>query len=487
MSTNPAFLRFWLQENCRDALLDLVDKEDLPNLRLVCHDFASRAAPRLFTDLTVSFKSSSFGKPAKMKALERFGHHVKTFKFHMPHSPETFLPPLLDPMTGEERTFHYVPQVYKPATLIGKVKEPKYGSWEMTELLINQYPPLFHAATNVPSFIQALSAMPNMAHLKICCPGQDPVQRFRRSIVDYALISLRIAVERSPLDALKTLSLLPIHPAGPLYLQPVLGFGATPRSVKRWSQIRHLVVHMESFPYGDASHTEHLRVLHAYLRTFAPTLTRLFFRWKGEKGPCPFTLDLEPVLLPSPPPIPTASAGSSNPSKERSATRVHLPAASPASAPPPRNAFRLRPLRMPKLKYTELENAAMDSTQVSAFITRHRRLLSEFNFEDVALRSGDWDSALAPLTNIAGSDAWRAAQEEVMDVPLVLSPVGLEPRVVGSLLEEQSKDVGRSGVTLSRWLGRGRTGEVARKAKEQFWGCEEHMRKLLRNSVFPWR
>ncbi|KAK4935811.1 hypothetical protein LTR66_015412, partial [Elasticomyces elasticus] len=149
LSFNPAFSRFWLAERCRDSFLSHVEKEDLPSIRLVCHDFRERASSRLFDELDITFKASTFTKPARIAALDRIGHHVNTLNFSLPHTTETFLPPLIDPVTGEERSFTYVPQVKPPATIIDKIRQPKYGDWETTDVLIKQYPPLFHAATNV--------------------------------------------------------------------------------------------------------------------------------------------------------------------------------------------------------------------------------------------------------------------------------------------------------------------------------------------------
>ncbi|KAF2470923.1 uncharacterized protein BDR25DRAFT_224251 [Lindgomyces ingoldianus] len=469
LSTSSAFLRFWLNDTCRENLLAHVEQEDLPNFRLVCHDFSTRAAPYLFEYLTVTFKPSTFTKPARIEALSRVGRHVKTCTFHMPHGPETFLSPIIDPETGEEKPFLYEPQVQVPPAVRGEGKQPKYGTWEMTDLLIKQYPPLFHAATNVPAFITAFSELVNLQHLKISCPGFNTAPRHRRSAVDYALISLRIAVERAPLFSLHTLSLLPIHPGGLLYLHPMLGFGSTPTSAKRWTQIRRLAICMESIPLSCSStrarmqSLEHLRILHAYLRTLSKSLTRLFFRWKGERGPSPLSLDREPCMLP-------IEEECMHPSM-----RGHV------RGP--------RPLRFSRLRHMELENAVMDSTQIADFIHKHRRTLVEFNFEDVKLRQGNWDDALEPLTHIAGSDKWKEKQEEVMDVPIILSPVDIEPRVMGPLLaeehEQEEEAKGRSGLTLSRWLSKPKLPQVKRNAKEGFWSGGEHMKRFLRGSIFP--
>jgi hypothetical protein len=469
LSTSSVFLRFWLKDQCRDNLLEHLESEDLASLRLVCHDFKSRAAPQLFASITSTFKTSTFSKPARIEALSRIGRHVKTFTFHMPHTPDTFLPPIVCPETGSEKKFNYEPQIQNPQNGPAKDKAPKYGSWEMQDLLIKQYPPLFHAATNVPAFVAAFSELTNLTSLKISCPGFHNAPRNSRSAVDYALISLRIAVERAPLYTLSSLSLHPIHPGGLLYLHPMHGFGSTPSSAKRWGQIRHLSICMESIPLSTSSprirtqSLEHLRILHAYLRTLSRGLTRLFFRWKGARGPSPLSLDREPCMLP-------VQEECMHPSMRG---QVRGP----------------RPLKFERLRYMELENAEMDSVQISDFIHKHRRTLREFNFEDVKLREGDWESALEPLTLIAGNDRWKRNQEEVMDVPIMLSPVDAEPRVMGPLLEELNEEVevevsGRSAHALSRWLSRpNRASRKGPVGKESFFGGD-HVKRFLRLSAW---
>ena len=68
---------------------------------------------------------------------------------------------------------------------------------------------------------------------------------------------------------------------------------------------------------------------------------------------------------------------------------------------------RLPRLRFPQLRYAELSNAHPDASQLSRFINRHRRTLQECDFDEVELRSGDWDEALAVLTRISGSEKWK--------------------------------------------------------------------------------
>ncbi|KAF2424946.1 hypothetical protein EJ08DRAFT_594728, partial [Tothia fuscella] len=465
-SSSQSFIRFWLSEECRNTFLSHLDQKTLTDFRLVCHDFGARAAPFAFKDIATTFKSSTFTKPGRVVALSRIGHHVRSLTFRMPHTTETFLPPLLDPLSGEQRNFTYVPQVERPSS--SGSKDPKYGSQEITELLIQQYPPLFHAATNIPAFIRAFSFLPNLAHLTVSCPGQEDVfQKYRRSTVDYALISLRIALERAPLFCFDSLSLDSVHPAALFYLQPVLGIGSSPNSNKRWSQIRSLAIEMPSFSFEDAHRTEQLRIMHSYLRTFSENLTKLSFRWVGSyKGPSPLSLDREPVLYP--------------PSWPRTPDKDQVHSRSP------------KPLKFRQLEYMDLENAVMDSSQIASFISRHKRTLLEFSFEEVTLRSGDWDDALEPLRKLISRRNQAKLRKrghlpnsdfESMDVPCVFGPIDVVPelRVAETLAPRGIQHAHRSG--MSRWLDKRRSNK---KQPKKDWGGTEHLKKVMRIGAFTW-
>jgi len=153
----------------------------------------------------------------------------------------------------------------------------------------------------------------------------------------------------------------------------------------------------------------------------------------------------------------------------------------------------------------ELENCVMDSSQISSFIDRHARTLYSFTFEDILLRTGDWDHALEPLTHLAGSDAWKRSQvqheEDVMDVPLLFTTVEEMPRPMERVerrdvdLAKRAEDV-REKMGLSKWFGKQKGGccgggvgggAAKKKVREKGWGCEEGVRKFLRAGVFPWR
>jgi len=266
---------------------------------------------------------------------------------------------------------------------------PKYGDSELGEILTQQYPPLFHAATHVPSFINAVKHMTNMRHLTIKTPGQNPTERYRRDIVDYALMSLRISLERAPLTKLSKLTLSGVHPAAFNYLRHAPGFGALPSASVRWRQIRKLYISVESWDfYGPSPGLDHLKIIDDYIRTFAPRLDKLSFTWLGRRGPCPIALSADPLFAPP-----------------RNSKKLFNEVTSPMSPLPPR-PFR-RPLVMPRLRCMSVRNATMNVDQLRGLVANHKHTVREFDFENVALiKGGSWDEALAPLSEGESNDAW---------------------------------------------------------------------------------
>jgi hypothetical protein len=292
-------------------------------------------------------------------------------------------------MTGREVNFLYAPHTSTASV----IQRPKYGSPELCDVLTQQYPPIFHAATNVPAFISAMSQLPNLRHLTISCPGQDAAQRYRRDAVDYALISLRIAIERAPLLNLEKLSLSHIHPSGLVYLRHMPGFGCTPSAGRRWKQIKKLYITMDSWDFqGLRPGLDHLKILDDYIRGFSSNLEKVSFGWNGRKGPCPFTLFTDPLFAP--------------PRKTAKLFAEVTSPMSPLPAPPARPA-----MSFPNLRYMQVRNATMSSEQVADFVFEHRHTVREFDFENVFLiNGGTWEDALEPLTRISGNDEWLSQQ-----------------------------------------------------------------------------
>ncbi|RMD41052.1 hypothetical protein DV735_g4080, partial [Chaetothyriales sp. CBS 134920] len=397
---SKAFVDFWSTDLTRQCLFSYLAPCDLKVLRLTCQEFALDVAPELFAQLNLDFNPNMFTRHARMVALERIGRCVKTLSFRLAHSSTTFLPPLIAPDTLDEVTFLYEPHVVcgRPASSSSASSGSRYGDDEISDLLVKHYPPLFHAATNITSFARAILALPNLKTVKISCPNQSPGQRYRKSVVDYALASLRIALEQVNPPALENIVLDPIHPGALQHLRPLSSFGASPASTRVWRRIKRLTIQMDSFEYGRDMPSDHLKFLHTYLEIFV-SLEHLDFTWLGGRGPCPLSLDSEPSTC-------------------RSRCLECSNTCPKTAAVPSCKAIKFR-----HLKSMHVRNATLDASQVASFIVLHRKVLHEFSFDECHLRSGTWDDALAPLNRLAGKQDKKEMQQEVtMDVTLVLRP-----------------------------------------------------------------
>jgi hypothetical protein len=203
---------------------------------------------------------------------------------------------------------------------------------------------------------------------------------------------------------------------------------------------------MESFPYREGSPTNHFKLLHAYLQSF-PELRTLVFQWKGERGLSPLSLANEPCL--------------------RNTTNKRLRQSDSAQRRPV-----LRPLKLPYLQDVELVNVVMDASQVASFILDHRKSLHEINIQDIRLRAGTWDEALAPLTRISGSARWKQYQtrECSVDVPIMLKPMAVS---------QQSMPPGVHPVQRHCEA----LYSLATQADERSWGRPDHMKRQLPSSA----
>ncbi|KAI1270214.1 hypothetical protein F5Y18DRAFT_6989 [Xylariaceae sp. FL1019] len=375
-TSTQSFYCLWQDSRIRETLFELLPKEDLCNVRLANSACCNLVTKPLFVRTHLTFTANSFTRQSKIEALSRIGHYIEHLTFSFPHSNATFLPPLIHPDSGREISF-----LYKPHTSMGSVLErPKFANSGLGEILTSQYPPLFHAASNVPSFIHAMKHLTNMRHLTIKTPGQDPKERYRRDIVDYALISLRIAIERAPMKRLNKLTLSGVHPAAFMYLRPVQGFGCLPSAGRRWKQIRKMHINVDSWDfYGPSPGLDHLKIIQDYLCNFATSLEKLTFTWHGRKGPCPIALAADPLFAPP-----------------RSSQKLFHEVTSPMSPLPPAPARK--PVVFQKLRYLAVRNATLNAAQVADMVTSHRHCVREFDFENSVLINDDsWDDALAPL------------------------------------------------------------------------------------------
>lgn len=377
-STEQLFLSLLRSDHIKDSLLPHLSTPDLCAIRQASSACCNLLTKRIFTRVHVTFTASTFTKPCRVAALARVGHHVEHLTFYFPHSDGTFLPPLIHPQTGQEISFLYTPHTSMGSALT----RPKYANTELGDILTQQYPPLFHAATNVPSFINAFRSFAGIRHLTVRCPGQNPSERYRRDIVDYALISLRIAVERAPLTNLHKLSLSSLHPSALSYLRHVNAIGSVPSAGRRWKQIRKLHMSIESWDFNNAATPglDHLKIIDDYIRNLSPQLEKLSFSWIGAKGPCPIALSADPLFAPP-----------------RTSKKLFHEVTSPMS-PLPVRPPRL-PIHMPVLRYLQIRNTTMNAPQLRHLISTHSKTVKEFDLENVSLTdNGRWEEALAPVS-----------------------------------------------------------------------------------------
>ncbi len=394
MDFNSPILPICQNEQIRRRLFSHLSKDDLAALRQTSCAFANLITKVLFASIRSTFSPTSLTRQCRLEALGRIGHHVKHFTFCMHHSEATFLPPLLNPRTGQEINFLYTPHT----SLASETERPKYGTSELGDYLTQQYPAIFHAATNVPTFIRALSCMQNLVHISISCPDQVAVERYRRSAVDYALISLRIAIERAELPHLSKFSLA-VHPGALLYLHATPNFGASPSALRRWRQIKNLKLSIDSWSFDNAP-TDHLKLLTNYLRVFSSTIEKLTFHWYGARGPCPLTTAFRSSRPSSPSP-----STSSNPTatSQKLFAEITSPMSPLPLTPGP------GPLQFGRLRRVQARNTYVTAHQVSTFISFHGSTLKSLDFDNVVLTSGTWDDALAPLGRMSSKEAvWEA-------------------------------------------------------------------------------
>ncbi|EPE02210.1 hypothetical protein F503_06126 [Ophiostoma piceae UAMH 11346] len=394
-----SFYSLWKEERTRELLFELMSTEDICSIRLANSACCNLVTKRLFLRTHLTFTANTFTKASRVQALSRIGHHVEHLTFSLAHSDATFLPPLIHPLTGQEISFLYTPHT----CMMSALTRPKYANSELGEVLTQQYPPLFHAATNVPSFLNAIKHMPNMRHLTIKCPGQDPKERYRRNIVDYALISLRISIERAPLDKLHKLSLSGVHPAAFNYLRHVNGFGCSPAAGRRWRQIRKLYMSVDTWDFqGPSPGLDHLKIIDDFIRAMSPQLEKFSFSWVDDngssvrKGPCPIALSGDPLFT-------HRAEGSKKLFNEVTGPMSPLPPA------PPRKA-----LHMPRLKCLTLRNSTMNTPQLRDLVERHKKTVRQFDFENVSLADGgryvDAFSDLLSETSGRGNHVWSRSR-----------------------------------------------------------------------------
>ncbi|GAB7343455.1 hypothetical protein MBLNU457_1478t2 [Dothideomycetes sp. NU457] len=323
------------------------------------------------------------------------------------------LPPLIDPWTGVENPVVYTPQSNTDDVADSKLRRTKYGDSQTTDLLIRQYPPLFHAATNAAAFRQLLSSLTSLTHLTLSGPDNDYIARSdHRNISDYALVSLRAALEQVHMPYLTRLSMNNLYIGALEHVKP------TKSSLDCWTRIESLDLRL----YGAESRqgrpsSGQLQTVCGYFRCFRK-VKRLHFNWVGHRGPMPT------LQKPSDRQKAVRSA-ESQPYSHSMATEQHTD-----------------DITFPSLTHLSLFNISASASELSYLLQHHASTLRDFQLDTVSLSSGTWDEALAPLVNLTKTNGWRNRIQETWDLPIMLgSDIGAT-RPVAAPTRRQRHDKG---------------------------------------------
>ena len=297
------------------------------------------------------------------------------------------MPPMLDPETKELISFVYEPNGDRKNTSI-------FGNKMMDRLALNNYGIILMSALDSRQFTKCLSTMRNLRSIIISCPGIPLGEPGRRCIVDFALLSLRTAIEESRPPSLRAIRFDPVHLSGLQHFMPgeFPPMGATADNPRVWNQIKKLILNISAWaPLARGQGTQleywtHMKLLHQFLENFA-TVKSLGFKWTREsRGICPFTLDTIPYMLPNEPGEPSVMV--------------------------------VRPLTFSKLHNLRLENVAVDSSALKSFLSRHTTAFRQWNLEDVYFASGTLEDALKPL-RVHPDNASEARSEGSLAEPVV--------------------------------------------------------------------
>lgn len=147
---SQALLSLWQDKNIPEIILNLFlfFKENISTVRLAFPAFCKVVTKRVSLRANVTFDPNTFTKQFKIQALSSISHHIEHL-IYFSHADATFSPPITHPVTGRDTSFLYTPNTSTAAIT--------FGESDLRKTLTDQNPPLFHAASNVPSIINAMS------------------------------------------------------------------------------------------------------------------------------------------------------------------------------------------------------------------------------------------------------------------------------------------------------------------------------------------
>ena len=280
------------------------------------------------------------------------------------------MPSMLDPDSRKLRSL-----IYEPFSRQGEKRDRRntFGSKSVDTLALHNYGIMLMAAMDASQFTRALACMENLTSLIVSCPGTPMGEPGRRCVVDYALWSLRTAVERARLLTLRVVILDPVHLTGLQYLLPgTLAVGNVINSRQIWSQVKTLSMTISAWKElangPPTLYKTNLKFLHQFLEHFT-NIEELAFCWTREaRSICPLTLDLLPYRNPR---------LATKPARDSSVVNGRL--------------------TFPRLSRLRLENIGVDACDLRSFLSRHLAHFREWFLDDVSFINGTLEEALRPV------------------------------------------------------------------------------------------
>lgn len=374
------FLRLWLKNTVREGLCEHCDDETLSSLRQVSHALDDVISPILFKSLYLSFRVDSFSKPGRLETFSRIGCYVRDLHFSIEHNDSAFLPDLFEP-DGDTTVLPWNP----PRTIKAKVDRNVRKPTE-SEQWMEQWPQTFQSASNAYQFIKFFEHMPRLRGLTLTSSDENSRDLYRRSSVDFAISSIRIALDKVDLRCFRRLN-LDVHPGALLSLAATHSYVNSPRSGRLFSRVKKLNITMTSWDF-ESLPKDHLKLLDQYVRAFSPSLEKLTFAWDGGRGPCPLTLQSDQLINPE--------------ALKATQQGDHLLFGEVTTPMSPLPEVPMKPeMLFRKLRYVKLQNVALTSQQLHDFFGRHQRTLRAYNLDHVELTDGgSFEYAVGPLLNM---------------------------------------------------------------------------------------
>ncbi|KAK0893365.1 hypothetical protein LTS16_025062 [Friedmanniomyces endolithicus] len=298
------------ERDFRYRLFSYLDEPTLRRLRTVSpilRDMVDSRPGRLFQDLFVHAPLDEDQPNREFERVANFCHNL-TITVQERH------PPGLEPSKESSRlqTLSRNSWWLPPAPIVESYAFYFTKPTAHLSLPFDQFPATERTAQTLASkdWTSIFSRCRSLRHLTLRIHGDSSWPG--RTAVETTLVTLRLALETSHPPNLHAISYTPIHAMGLIHLRwsgALAPFGppspplpTNPTTTTIWQNLHTLTLHLLNpfHPTSALTPPQTLlarKSLHAFLRSFTPTLRTLRFVYLDFEGPSPLTLHLEPGLV----------------------------------------------------------------------------------------------------------------------------------------------------------------------------------------------